>query len=91
MDLSRWFQDQLRGGLDGFAWALQQLPQQRHSATPPPALGEWPARRHLFHLLFYEQQIALPALRWWLDGPAPGLPTSVEDAAWERAAELGMV
>ena len=80
------FHGQLRQGLDSFTWAVRQVPEQRRSASPPRSLGEWSAARHLFHLSFYEQHLALPALRWWTGGPVPdGGAVAPEDAAWEQA------
>ena len=79
------FRGQLRQGLESFTWAVLQLPEPRRSALPPRSLGEWSAARHLFHLCFYEQHLALPALRWWTGGPVPDGAIAPEDAAWERA------
>jgi hypothetical protein len=69
MDLSQWFNDQLKSSADGFVWSVEQVPSERRSVTPPAHLGEWNAARHVFHMLYYEQMIALPSMRQWLGEP----------------------
>jgi hypothetical protein len=69
MELSRWFDYQLRSTLDGFVWAVQQLPGERLFALPPIALGEWSAAQHIFHMLEYEGKLALPSMHQWLGAP----------------------
>lgn len=88
MDPSEWFRDQLQSGLEGFVAAVQLVPEERRSATPPQPLGEWPATRHLFHVLFYERHATLPALRWWLGGPTPARPSPTEEDAWDSAGGI---
>ena len=69
MELSKWFDYQLRSTLAGFIWAVQQLPKERWYALPPEALGEWSAAQHVFHMLIYEQKLALPTMNQWLGAP----------------------
>ena len=69
MELSKWFDDQLRSTLDGFIWAVRQIPAERWYATPPSSLGEWSAAQHLFHMLEYEEKLALPSMQQWLGAP----------------------
>ena len=69
MELSNWFEYQLRSTLDGFIWAIQQLPQERHYVLPPTSLGEWSVSQHLLHMLEYEQNLALPSMQQWLGAP----------------------
>jgi hypothetical protein len=69
MELSKWFDYQLRSTLDGFLWAVQQLPRERLYALPPSPLGEWSAAQHVFHMLTYEQKLALPTMYQWLGAP----------------------
>ena len=69
MELSKWFDYQLRSTLDGFLWAVQQLPRERWYALPPGPLGEWSAAQHVFHMLTYEQRLALPTMYQWLGAP----------------------
>jgi len=56
MELSKWFEYQLQSTLDGFIWAVQQLPKERLYSSPPPALGEWSASQHILHMLEYEKK-----------------------------------
>lgn len=69
MELSKWFDYQLRSTLDGFQWAVQQLSKERWYALPPVPLGEWSAAQHVFHMLTYEQRLALPTMYQWLGAP----------------------
>jgi len=77
MDLSQWFDYQLRSTLDGFTWAVNQLPKERWYTLPPPALGEWSAAQHVFHMLDYEERLALPSMVQWLGVP-PAIPEEAE-------------
>ena len=85
MDLSQWFQEQLQVSAEGFIWSVLQVPAARRNLQPPRDLGEWSAARHTFHLLHYEQTIALPSMKQWLDGPIP--PSRDEDVAWIHNSE----
>jgi len=84
MNLSHWFHDQLQASGEGFIWSALQVPGPRRLITPPDGLGEWTAARHVFHMLFYERNLALPGMRLWLGGPYPSLADLDEDGAWER-------
>ena len=86
MNLSQWFHDQLHASADGFVWGAQQVPNARRNVRPPEALGEWTAARHIFHMVFYEQNIALPAMHQWLGKPLP-LEGVAEDAAWGEGSD----
>lgn len=86
MDLSQWFHDQLQSSADGFGWGAQQVPYARRNVRPPEALGEWTAARHVFHMLFYEQNIALPTMLQWLDKPLP-MEGVAEDLAWGEGSD----
>jgi hypothetical protein len=70
MELSKWFDSQLRSTLDGFIWSVQQVPKERWYASPPAPLGEWSAAQHIFHMLHYEEKLALPSMQQWLGVPA---------------------
>ena len=85
MDLSQWFQEQLQVSAEGFIWSVLQVPAARRNLQPPRDLGEWSAARHTFHLLHYEQTIALPSMKQWLDGAMP--PSRDEDVAWIHNSE----
>ena len=89
MNLSQWFHDQLQVSADGFVWAVQQVPAERRFLAPPVPLGEWSAARHVFHLLSYEQKIALPSMRQWLLEPFQLIEEEYdEDAAWGDGLDL---
>lgn len=77
MDLSKWFDYQLRSTLDGFVWAVQQVPKERLYFPPPTQLGEWSAVQHVVHVLDYEERYALPTMSQWLGVP-PVIPEELE-------------
>ncbi len=82
MNLTEWFQRQLQASGEGFVWGAEQVPSGRRALQPPVRLGEWTAARHVFHMLFYEQTIALPSMQQWLGGPFPASADSDEEVAW---------
>lgn len=82
MNLSQWFRDQLQASADGFVWGAEQVPSPRRNVQPPAGLGEWTAARHIFHMLYYEQTIALPSMRQWLGDACPSTDGLDEDVAW---------
>jgi hypothetical protein len=91
MNNAQWFRKQLATTADGFLWAVQQVPAERQNLVPPTGLGEWSAARHLFHMLYYEQTIALPSMRQWLNQPGlaqEDLEQLDEDAAWDDGHEI---
>ena len=79
MDLSKWFEYQLRSTLDGVLWAVGQLPGERFYVLPPAALGEWSASQHIYHMLEYEKNLAFPSMHQWL-----GAPPAVRKADHEK-------
>lgn len=79
-EISQWFSNQLSSSAEGFAWSARQVPALRLNQKPPKGLGEWIAARHVFHLWFYEQTVALPSMRQWLGDSMPEIAD--EDAAW---------
>jgi hypothetical protein len=92
MNLAKWFHEQLQSSADGFVWAVEQVPSSRLYLRPPsPALGEWSAVRHAFHLLHYERTIALPSMRQWLGDPLPNLSGVNEVATWQAGHDLAKV
>lgn len=76
----------LRTTLADLRWAVAQVPAEREARRPPPALGDWSVRRHVYHLWFYEQAIALPQMQYVLGLRGPLRPPEVsdEEAAWPR-------
>ena len=86
MDLADYFARQLTSTLEGFAGAIEQIPAERRHQSPPSPnrLGQWSPARHVFHLLTYEHEVALPSMRHWLGGPKPDDARFVnEDASWD--------
>ena len=81
MNLSKWFHDQLQSSADGFVWGAQQVQNERRNIRPRDVLGEWTAARHIFHMVFYEQSIALPTMYQWLGKPCP-VEDVDEDISW---------
>ena len=82
MDEMRWLGDELGRSAIGFEWAIRQVPLERLTQTPPAGLGEWPALRHLHHLVWYERELALPSMRIWLGATPPDGHALDEDADW---------
>ena len=87
VDNSTWFQQQLQASADGFVWAVAQVPADRLHCRPPRALGEWTAARHLFHMLDYERQIALPVMQQWLGAPEFAVNWD-EEAGWRANCDM---
>jgi hypothetical protein len=79
---SQWFRDQLQTSADGFVWSIEQVQVPRRTAMPPVGLGDWSAARHVFHLWYYEQTLALPGMRQWLGGGIPSTDDLREETAW---------
>ena len=83
---SAWFHQQIQASTEGFLWAVEQVPQDRHYLPPRP--DRWSVARIVYHMLCYDQHIGLPALRQWTGGEfsMAGLTGSAEgDAALEEA------
>jgi hypothetical protein len=88
MNASQWFRDQLQASAAGFVWGAGQVPPERRFIQPPTGLGEWTAARHIFHMLYYERNIALPNMRQWLGEPWILTAGLDEDAAWDRGQDV---
>ena len=88
MNLAQWFRDQLQAGADGFVWGAEQVPTERRNLRPPEGLGEWTAARHVFHMVYYEQTIALPSVQQWLGAACPATDDLDEDATWVAGQDL---
>lgn len=92
LNYSAWFRKHLQASADGFIWGIGQVPAERLYLLPPASLGDWPAARHVFHMLYYERTIALPSMGQWLGGPGLSdqeLRELDEDAAWAEGHEIG--
>ena len=79
MQLSQQFQQQLQTSAENFLWAVEQIPQEHLYLAPRP--NRWPIARIVFHMTRYEQRLALPSMRQWLEGPQPVVGTQEEDNA----------
>lgn len=88
MTLSEWFRTQLAATADGFVWSAEQLPDERRYISPPGKLGEWTAARHVFHMAYYEEYIALPSMHQWLGGPEIVQDDFDEDKAWGTGQDI---
>jgi hypothetical protein len=84
------FSRQVEANTEALAWAVGQVGPRR-LAVAPTLLGEWPAARHLFHLLYYEREVAVPSLRHWFGAPYPGFEGYDEPAAWAAAPHAEVV
>ena len=89
MDLSAWFTTQLNNGAEGFIWAVEQVPPERRWLAPPKLLGEWNAARHVFHMLYYEENAVVPCMKIWLgQSPAPNEIDIDDDSAWNEGQDM---
>src|SRR5579884_3945821 len=90
MNTSAWFHDLLKTSSEGFTWALQQLPAEHRALAPPRHPDAWIATRIAYHMLQYEQYLALPNMYLWLDEPSPyparpkGAGEEWSDEMWEQ-------
>jgi hypothetical protein len=82
MNYKQWFRDHLVSSAEGFIWGVEQVPGARRSMQPPEGLGEWTVARHVFHLLSYDQTLALPGMRQWLAEERLSMDDTNEEAAW---------
>lgn len=88
---SEWFHDQLQSSATGFVWGTEQVLEARRYVPPPKGLGEWTVARHVFHLWYYEQTIALPSMQQWLGASIPFLDDKDEDIDWGKTQETETV
>jgi len=89
MDLTQWFTDQLNSSTAGFIWSVEQVPSERRLLKPPKLLGEWSTARHVFHMLYYEQNAVVPSMKIWLDEEfILDKGGYNEDAAWSDDKDL---
>jgi hypothetical protein len=68
--------------MDGFLWAVEQVPSERLTSIPPAELGEWTVARHIFHLYFYENTVSYYYMREWLKKPSLYSGDFDEEKAW---------
>jgi hypothetical protein len=89
-EISQWFSDQLQSTLDGLTWSARQIPAERWLLQPPPVFGTWSSARHLFHLCFYEENIALPSMRIWLGHPWLDINEEDEEKTWQELSDTNL-
>jgi hypothetical protein len=82
-------------------WVIANMPSDRLFENPPHSrhphadkgfktyFGEWPALRHLYHLVFYEETYAIPTIRYWIGGSHPTVDlifpqSELEEAEWRN-------
>lgn len=82
---SGFFRRQVEANTEALVWAVGEVGETRWHVSPPVLLGEWPAARHLFHLLYYEREVTLRSLRLWFGAPYPNFESYDEPAAWAAA------
>ena len=82
MDISQTFSQVLRTSMDGFLWALEQVPSDRLGAPPPKELGDWVVEKQLFHMVYYESTAVLPIMKQLLGGLVFDWATYDEYRAW---------
>lgn len=88
MDESDFFAEQFRVTLNQMRYMARLVPVARRYLRPPFHNAEWSAAREIYHLALYEESVALPSMRLWLDGPP--VDDSVflnEDALWESEGQ----
>ena len=85
MNLSEWFSYQLKASGEGFVWGVEQVPVERREITPLKPFGEWSVARHIFHMIFYERETALPTMQCWLKGETftRADDANDQDTVWE--------
>lgn len=82
--------------LKSIDYAVSLVPRERFLLPPPHAkhpnadkgfkayFGEWSAARQLFHIIFYEQNYAVPAMEHWLGEPHPQSDLLFPDSGMEE-------
>lgn len=80
---AEWFENAINMSTESLKWGMDTIPEERRNITPPAKLGEWTALRQVFHLLYYEREVALPSIRLWLGGAYPTFEGYDEGMAWD--------
>ncbi|HEY6542154.1 MAG TPA: DinB family protein [Ktedonobacteraceae bacterium] len=79
----------MSAGAEGFLWAVEQVPPDRLWLAPPKLLGEWNAARHVFHMLYYEENAVVPCMKIWLGQSSTVSEADFdEDGAWGEGQDL---
>ncbi|GCE12394.1 DinB family protein [Tengunoibacter tsumagoiensis] len=86
MELFQVMSEHLRASAKGFLWAVEQVPEERLFLCPPNPrwLGEWTAARHVFHVLYYEQEKLLPFIKKSANIPSSTSIPNDEENAWRK-------
>ncbi len=79
MQQSQWSQQQLQTSAENFLWAVEQILQERLYLAPRP--NRWPVARIVYHMIRYEQRLALPSMQQWVGGLTPRVGSQEEDNA----------
>jgi DinB superfamily len=79
-----WFGKQIDTSTESLVWGMGLIPEERRVVKPPTKLGDWTANRQAFHILHYEREVALPAVRLWLGGRYPTFEGYDEGTAWDE-------
>jgi hypothetical protein len=96
-ELSSWLEQTERI----IGWAISNVPSDRLFEIPPHSrhphadkgfktyFGDWPALRHLYHLVFYEEAYSIPTMQYWTGGPHPTVDmifpkSELEEVGWEK-------
>jgi hypothetical protein len=84
----------LAEGAREVTWALCSLPRERWAAMPPTRVGDWPALRHVRHLVLSGRHITLPRVEYALTGgtgdPVSTIALEQADAAWDSDVATDM-
>ena len=88
-------------------WAISNVPSERVLEPPPHGkhtqsvkgfktyFGDWSALRQLFHLAFYEEIYAVPAMQHFIGSPHPSIDLvfpepEIEEKVWQDALARGV-
>lgn len=70
---------QLQTSTEGFVWAVEQIPHERHFLQPRP--DRWSVARIIYPMLCYDRLIGFPLLRQWVGEPRPVVGSPEENVA----------
>src|SRR5713226_6120600 len=86
MGLFQVMSELLRTSANGFIWAVEQIPEERQYLCPLNSqwLGEWTVARHVFHMLYYEQEKLLPFIKKSANIPSSMTVNNDEENAWRK-------
>jgi len=79
-----WLQQQLQSSASALLWAVEQHPHENFYVPPRP--DRWSVARSVFHMVTYEQRLALPSLLQWDGGSQPIVGGEQEETVHEEQA-----